>query len=256
LLRRRRAYLITPVLVSLLGIPAVAQLAFAAGTGGTGVPTTSPGVSTTTTTPSLPNATGGTTPGGSTIPSAPVVTGSPYPMSASGWVFPLYPLSRVAATSWWSLDQGVDLGGNANQCGRHLLELAVAGGTIVHQGLEGFGDRSPVLLVDSGPYSGRFIYYGHASPLLEPVGTHVSAGQPIAEVGCGQVGISSAPHLEIGMLPVGASGPEDLPAVGQTAHETLVNLRSAYKTAMSAYSAQKAAAARARKRSSIRTRTR
>jgi murein DD-endopeptidase MepM/ murein hydrolase activator NlpD len=245
---------VTLVLASLLGVLAAVQFAFADGTGGTVVPPTVPGVSPTTITPSLPNATGGTTPGAGPIPSAPVFTGSPYPLSASGWVFPLYPLSRVAPTSWWSLDQGVDLGGNANQCGRHLLELAVASGTIVHEGLDGFGDRAPVLLADSGPSAGRFIYYGHASPVFEPVGTHVSAGQPIAEVGCGQVGISSAPHLELGMLPVGATGPEDLPAVGQTAHEALVNLRSAYKAAMSAYSAQRAAAARARKRSSIRTR--
>jgi murein DD-endopeptidase MepM/ murein hydrolase activator NlpD len=168
-------------------------------------------------------------------------------MSAKGWVFPLYPLSRVAARSWWSLDQGVDLGGSADQCGRHLVELAVTGGTIVHEGLEGFGGASPVLRVDSGPDTGRYIYYGHASPVLEPVGTHVSAGQPIAEVGCGAVGVSSAPHLEIGMLPLGATNPEDLPAVGQTSHETLSDLNSAYRAAISAHKARKTAAARAKK---------
>ena len=119
-------------------------------------------------------------------------------------------------------------------------------GTIVHEGLGGFGNDTPVLLADSGPDLGRYIYYGHASPDLVPVGTHVSAGQPIAEVGCGDVGISSAPHLEIGMLPLGATNPEDLPAVGQTSRETLANLRSAYKAAVSAAKA-KTAAARAKK---------
>jgi murein DD-endopeptidase MepM/ murein hydrolase activator NlpD len=161
-------------------------------------------------------------------------------------VFPLYPLSHVATTGWWSLDQGVDLGGNTNQCGPRLLELAVASGTVQQEGLDGFGGEAPVLLIDSGPDVGRYVYYGHASPALVPVGTHVSAGQPIAEVGCGNIGISSAPHLEIGMLPTKATNAQDLPSVGQTSHETLTNLKSAYRAAISA-SKVNAAAARAKK---------
>jgi murein DD-endopeptidase MepM/ murein hydrolase activator NlpD len=225
-------------------IPALAmgvQASGAASTGGTAVaPTTTPAP--TTPAPTTPAPTTQAT-GGTTVASAPVFAASPYPIGASGWVFPLYPLSHVAARSWWSLDEGVDLGGNANQCGSHLRELAVASGTIVHEGLDGFGSSAPVLLVDSGPDRGRYVYYGHAAPALVPVGTEVSAGQPIADVGCGQVGISSAPHLEIGMLASGASSPESLPAVGETSHEVLSKLDSAYRTAVSAY---RAAAARAR----------
>jgi hypothetical protein len=70
----------------------------------------------------------------------------------------------------------------------------------------------------------------------------VSAGQPIAQVGCGSVGISYAPHLEIGMLAAGASSPESLPSVGETARETFANLRSAYQAAVAAQRARQAAA--------------
>ena len=233
-LPHRRAFTVTLILTALLalcaGVPASAS------TGGVEATTTVPGKAPVPSTP------------GSTVPSAPVFTSSPYPMSAKGWVFPLYPLGRVASRSWWSLDMGVDLGGNANQCGSKLIELAVAGGTIVHEGLEGFGRWAPVLLVESGPLTGRYIYYGHAEPDLVPVGTHVSAGQPIAEVGCGDVGISDAPHLEIGMLPVGAAGPEFLPAYGQTSHETLSYLRAAQDAALVAAKARRIAAAKNRAR--------
>jgi hypothetical protein len=181
-LRRLKAYAITLVMVSLAGLLTMGGVAAGGSSGGTAVPTPAP---TTTGTPTSGAVTGGASP---TTP-APVFTGSPYPMGPSGWVFPLYPLSHVAARSWWSLDQGVDLGGNANQCGRHLVELAV--------------------------------------------------------------GISSAPHLEIGMLPAGASNPEDLPAVGETSHETLADLGSAYRAAVSAHKARRAAAVRAKRNRSV-----
>jgi murein DD-endopeptidase MepM/ murein hydrolase activator NlpD len=193
----------------------------------------------------VPASSGGTA--GTPPALAPTATNSPYPAGAEGWVFPLYPLSRVAARGTWSLDQGVDLGGSANQCGSRLTELAVANGTIVHEGLSGFGREAPVLLIEGGPDAGRYVYYGHAAPALVAVGAHVSAGQPIADVGCGSVGISFAPHLELGVLATGATSPEDLPAREETSHETLAKLKSAYSAAMSAANAK--AAARRRHRS-------
>ena len=242
--RRPTAYAVTLMLV-LLGLLATAPGTFADATGGVEPPPTVAPVAPVPV-PSAPS--GGTTPdGGTATPPAPVFAGSPYPVSTRGWVFPLYPLSRVGATSWWSLDQGVDLGGTANQCGARLIELAVASGTVVREGLDGFGSSAPVVLVDSGPDAGRYIYYGHAAPALVPVGTHVSAGQPIAEVGCGAVGISSAPHLEIGLLPAGASNSQDLPAVGETSHEAMANLKSAYVAAVAAARARAAAKKQAHK---------
>jgi murein DD-endopeptidase MepM/ murein hydrolase activator NlpD len=235
--RRPAAYVATLMLTLLVGLLGPARGTFGDPTGGVApapaaAPVRPPTVSAGDTTPSS----------GPLAAPAPVFAASPYPAGSRGWVFPLHPLARVAPMRSWTLDQGVDLGGTANQCGSRLTELAVASGTIVREGLDGFGAAAPVLLVDSGPDTGRYVYYGHAAPALVALGTHVSAGQPIAEVGCGAVGISSAPHLEIGILPVQAAGSQDLPAVGETSHETIANLRSAHAAAVAAVRARTAAA--------------
>lgn len=153
-------------------------------------------------------------------------TGALHLSSAGGFVFPF--LARHAGPpSTWTQDQGVDLAANGYACGSAAIEVAVGDGVVVQEGIQGFGPTAPVLRMTSGPFTGRYVYYGHTGRVYVPVGAHVKAGQPLAEVGCGDVGYSSAPHLEIGVSVPG--GPTCCPAYHQTSYEMYRMLLASYR---------------------------
>ena len=130
----------------------------------------------------------------------PPATSSPAPPAVASASHAALPLP-IQYLKNGSVDQGVDYSAPG---GTPLY--AMGPGTIVQEGIGGFGPNAPVLRITSGPLAGRTVYYGHSGPDLVHVGDQVVSGQQISIVGYGIVGISSGPHLEIGFWPLGHMG--------------------------------------------------
>jgi len=151
--------------------------------------------------------------------------------SPSGFVFPFANPRLAESSGNWSQDQGIDLAARGYACGSSAILVAVGDGVVIQEGISGFGPTAPVLRMTSGPFKGRNVYYGHTGYVYVPVGAHVRAGQKLAQIGCGRVGYSSAPHLEIGVGVVG--GPPCCPSMRQTSGLMLQQLLASLRAALS-----------------------
>ena len=149
--------------------------------------------------------------------------------AANGFRFPFLSRGMVTSPGSWSLDQGVDIFAAGEACGAAAKLVAVGNGTVIQTGISGFGPTAPVIRMSSGPFAGRNVYYGHTGRIYVHVGQHVHAGDLVAQIGCGSVGMSSAPHLEIGVGVPG--GPPCCPGFGQTAGAMYRQLVAALRNA-------------------------
>ena len=139
------------------------------------------------------------------------------PPAPPKFVFPFQYPGRAMSSSAWTQDQGVDLAYAGNACGHSAGLVAIGDGVVIQEGISGFGSTAPVIRMSSGVFAGRNVYYGHTGKVFVHVGQKVHAGQKIAEIGCGSVGYSSSPHLEIGVGVAG--GPPCCPSMHQTSAE-------------------------------------
>jgi murein DD-endopeptidase MepM/ murein hydrolase activator NlpD len=144
------------------------------------------------------------------------------PPAPPRFVFPFQDPARAMSSGSWSEDQGVDMAYAGNACGSAAVLVAVGNGVVVQEGISGFGPTAPVLKMTSGVFAGRYVYYGHTGRVFAHVGDTVRAGQKLAEIGCGSVGYSASPHLEIGVGVAG--GPTCCPAMHQTSGEMMRQL--------------------------------
>jgi len=119
--------------------------------------------------------------------------------TTSGFRFPFLNPGQVQSPGSWTLDQGVDMLAQGNACGAAAKLVAVGDGTVVQTGISGFGPTAPVIRMSDGPFAGRNVYYGHTGRIYVHVGDQVHTGDLVAQIGCGRVGNSSGPHLEIGV---------------------------------------------------------
>ena len=154
------------------------------------------------------------------------VVSPPKPPPSPKFVFPFADPGRAMSSGTWSQDQGVDLAYAGNACGSSAVLVAVGNGVVVQEGISGFGPTAPVLRMTSGVFAGRYVYYGHTGRVFAQVGDSVKAGQKLAEIGCGSVGYSASPHLEIGVGVPG--GPTCCPAMHQTSGEMMHQLLASF----------------------------
>ena len=138
-------------------------------------------------------------------------------VSSTGFRFPFLNPGQAESPGAWSLDQGVDMFAQGQACGAAAKLVAVGDGTVIQTGIQGFGPTAPVIRMSSGPFKGRNVYYGHTGHIYVHAGQQVHMGDLVAQIGCGQVGYSAAPHLEIGVGEPG--GPPCCPPMHATASE-------------------------------------